>query len=72
MMLSGLLEGNRVHNALLSLLHLASNVNGMYVMIFVDTRANQNFILLGICIGCIVPKTNIHVCVVGTNVPTCI
>ena len=27
--------------------------------------------LLGICIGCIVAKTNIHVCVVGTNVPTC-
>jgi len=27
-------------------------------------------ILLGICIGCIVAKTNIHVCVVGTNVPT--
>jgi len=26
--------------------------------------------MLGICIGCIVAKTNIHVCVVGTNVPT--
>jgi len=25
---------------------------------------------LGICIGCIVAKTNIYVCVVGTNVPT--
>jgi len=28
-------------------------------------------ILLGICIGCIVAKTNIHVCVVRYNVPTC-
>jgi len=28
--------------------------------------------MLGICIGCIVAKTNIHVCVVGTNVPTCV
>ena len=27
--------------------------------------------MLDICIGCIVAKTNIHVCVVGTNVPTC-
>ena len=25
---------------------------------------------MGICIGCIVAKTNILVCVVGTNVPT--
>jgi len=27
--------------------------------------------LLGICIGCIVAKTNILLCVVGTNVATC-
>jgi len=27
--------------------------------------------LLGICIGCIIAKTNIHVCVVGYYVPTC-
>jgi len=26
--------------------------------------------MLGICIGCIIAKTNILVCVVGTNVPT--
>jgi len=26
--------------------------------------------LLGICIGCIIAKTNIHVCVVGYYVPT--
>jgi len=28
--------------------------------------------VLGICIGCIIAKTNILVCVVGTNVPTCV
>jgi len=27
--------------------------------------------LLGMCIGCIIAKTNIHGCVVGYNVPTC-
>jgi hypothetical protein len=27
--------------------------------------------MLGICIGCIIAKTNIHVCVVGYNVPKC-
>jgi len=27
-------------------------------------------IMLGICIGCIIAKTNIHVCVVGYYVPT--
>ena len=27
--------------------------------------------LLGICIGCIVAKTNIHDCNVGYNIPTC-
>ena len=27
--------------------------------------------LLGICIGCIITKTNIHVCDVGYYVPTC-
>jgi len=26
---------------------------------------------LGICIGYIIARTNIHVCVVGYNVPTC-
>jgi len=34
------------------------------------TKICQRGRLLGICIGCIVAKTNIHVCVVGTNVPT--
>jgi len=28
--------------------------------------------MLSICIGCIIAKTNIVVCVVGTNVPTCV
>jgi len=27
--------------------------------------------VVGICIGCIVAKTNILMCVIGTNVPTC-
>ena len=26
--------------------------------------------MLGICIGCIIAKTKIHVCVVGYNIPT--
>ena len=30
------------------------------------------FIVLGICIGYIIANTNILVCVVGTNVPTCV
>jgi len=29
-------------------------------------------LMLSICIGCIVAKTNIHVCVVGYYVPTCL
>ena len=28
-------------------------------------------VVLGICIGCIIAKINIHGCVVGYNVPTC-
>ena len=35
-----------------------------------NPRASLIGVLLSICIGCIVAKTNIHVCVVGTNVPT--
>ncbi|KEH26532.1 LRR and NB-ARC domain disease resistance protein [Medicago truncatula] len=44
MMLSGLVGGNRVQNALPSPLHLAGSVKGMYLTILVDTGASHNFI----------------------------
>lgn len=42
-MLSGLLEGNRVHNALPNPLHLAGSVKGMSVTILVDTGGQSQF-----------------------------
>jgi len=47
-----------------------------FIMVLANSSKTLFFLsttpfLLGICIGCIVAKTNILVCVVATNVPTC-
>jgi len=44
----------------------------IFVYVITNTNLiNNSTIVLGICIGCIVAKTNILVCGVGTNVPKC-